>query len=194
MARQAPLANWKNGTTTTTVCGTDPTPPASMALLWSAEQWPIAVGAMPYPTTAHLVEGNTAAVLTTRRFAVVVAPACMYGRLHVTRCGGSLNFAAQANTTGGSTTSGGYAGASVITAPPGTSGDELYHNAGATPAIETVVLVTSAKPDDTPAASKNRAFQVPEDRVCTVEEFQVTLCAGVGLEITSRTADLETLP
>ncbi len=193
MARQAPLQHWKGQTTTETICGQDVAPAATQLLLGQADQAPIDVGAMAYATCAHMVEANTTGT-TVRRFAVVVPPASRRARLHVTRSGGSANSTTQASTTAGSTTSGGFTGASVVTASSPTWGDERYLGADAThPSVNVQVLVTADVINDTPGASTNRAFKLPEALHPSIEEFEVTMAAGVGVEVFSRTPDLEAL-
>lgn len=192
MARPAPLRHWKSQTTTQTVCGEDPTPTASMALLWAADQVVLDVGAMPYAMTAHCVEANTTG-LTERRFGVVIPPACKYARLHITRCGGNTSTSWQSDSTAGSTTSGGFSGSAVVTAPAPIYGDELYFNTGTTPAINVGFLVTSDYIEDAPGGTMNRALKVPEDLKPNVEDFNVTRCAGVGVQVFLRTANLEDL-
>lgn len=188
MSRATPNTKWLGAVSTLTVCGTDVAPTATMVLLRSADQSPIDVGCMLYGATAHCVEANTAAVDTKRRFLVVIPPGCHHARMFVTRAGDSAGTS-QSDTTAGSTTSGGFAGVSVIKMPSGVGGAETYLPA----AIYSSIIASDSDVNDAPAVSMDRPFKVPETLVAGLELFEVNVAAGVSVAVFQRTADLETL-
>ncbi len=193
MARTCKQRDWSTEHVAISLCGTDVAPPASLWLLKEADQVQLDVG-MAYCQTALMVENNTAASGTTRRFMAVIPPGRNHAYLTFTRCAsGPLN--AQVDTTAGWDATGLGTGTITETVKQGTttSGAETYLGMGTTLG-DSQSLSTSDHVDDVSAGLQYRALIVPEDRVATNAWFQVSHTAGHCLVVHGVTQDLETLP
>lgn len=196
--RAPPKRSWKAPITllpSTSLVGTDPTPPAALPLLLAADDWPVQVGASLYAAPGYAVEANTAG-LTTRRLAVMVPPACRYGCLWVTRAGSEdpQNPVKQTAHLHASPTGGGYAGAAISKQDSPALGAEVYLQTHATlPMTHVVITRTGQGINDAPTAQIDRALKVTEQLAPGIEIYEIQNMTGVCVQLWSRTADLEAL-
>jgi hypothetical protein len=176
--------------TAVALCGTKAAPVASIKLLMSAVSIVQDAALLLYAQAAHMCDSNTAG-LEQRTFGVMVPPACRLARFALTRSGAGT--ALQASSTIKTTTSGGFASAAkVITVAGPQLGAESYLDMGATKAgVEIVLSADTSQP--APVATMDRSAELPEFTHPTVEHCEVNTCAGFGVIVWSRTADLEAL-
>ena len=198
--RAPPIRSWKGPAAlslTDSLVGDDPTPPAALPLLLSADSWPVQVGAGLYAGAGWATEANNpGAGLGVRRVAAVVPLACRYSRAWVTRCGSAdpLNPAQQLEHQHASATGGGYTGAAVSKANSPVAGVDLYLQTDPVLAMtELEVVATGTTIDDAPAAQLDRALAVTPALAAAVEVYEFTSVAGMALQFFDRTSDLETL-
>jgi len=196
--RAPPKRSWKAPATLTpgtSLVGTDPTPPAALALLLTADDWPVQVGATLWACPGHAVEANTTG-LTSRRVSVLVPPACRYTALWMTRCGSDdlQNQTKQLPHQHASLNGGGYTGAAVSSQASGASGTEIYCQTHATlPQTSVAITRTGQQVNDAPTGQIDRALRVVEQLAPRIEVYELTRVAGWCVQFWQRSADLEAL-
>lgn len=177
--------------------GDDPTPPAALPLLLSADSWPVEVGAGLYAGAGWATEANNAATgLSVRRMAVVVPLACRYSRAWVTRCASvdPLNPVQQLDHLHASPAGGGYAGNAISRAASPVAGAEVYLQTDpALPLTAVELAPTGTTINDAPTAQLDRALAVTPALAAAVVVYEFSNVAGAALQFFDRSSDLETL-
>lgn len=110
MSRKIPAPEWVNlcapynpapepGDPAVAICGLDPTPPARLALLMTADSMAIRAGFGGYAMCGHMVDGaDVAGGRQIHRAYVVWAPGTRYAVMHATRCGSIFTGSSQADS------------------------------------------------------------------------------------------------
>jgi len=193
--REPGRRNWVGELNSTTAILPSATPPALVEYLWVVDEIINAVATMPYPGAALMYEGNTTN-LTTRRFGIIVPPACTWGRAYITRTGIKGTGAAQADSEFDTETSGSLdtdttftADGDTITVPAQTTGAEQYMDVGTDPGD----IRTFRSGDGDGVITKNRRFELPEALEPALEDVETNMACGWSLQIVIQSQDLESL-
>lgn len=184
------VPNWRGIQPASLLTGPGVTPPASVTFLTVGDALALSVG-LTYAQPALMFESNTASSGTVRRIGLVISPAARYGRAHLTRCSGPDAATPQAAATVGTTT-GGFGANDVATVASGATGAETYMDVGSV-AGSVAVVASGDAVVPAPAQPGDRALPLAEGLAATVEELEVSHCAGFGLSVTHWTPDLESL-
>lgn len=184
------VPNWRGIQPASLLTGPGVTPPASVTFLSVGDALTLGAG-LCYAQPALMFEGNTASSGTVRRIGLVIGPAARFGRAHLTRCSGPDAATPQAAATVGTTT-GGYGVDDVATVASAMTGAELYMDTGSV-AVTVAILVSGDAVVPSPAQPGDRALPLAEGLAATVEELEVSHCAGFGLSVTHWAPDLEAL-
>lgn len=189
------LRNWKGQRDTSIVFINDPTPPALVEFLLGADRVVLSA-ALTYCTPGLMFDGVTSDN-EARHIEMVIPPATVHARVAVTRFAapsGVPQSAALVNADSSGTVSTTFAFASdadTVTLDQDAYGTLAYGDANGY--AQASMLVSSDHIDNAPAATIDRQLEMPEGKVRQLETVEVKYAAGLGLFITTRTDDLETL-
>lgn len=184
--------DWTGAVSITAEITGEATPGADVELLISADVAVFNAITQPYAQCGHAFDGATSAMLTTRRFGCMVAPAGLSAHAWLAAWGTPDIGAIQAPVEIESTSSGWPppAGVDLIVVPSPQQGTAAFGEVAAS--VASPEHWQSGDTDETgPTAAINRRIELAGSLSPTMEEFQVKYCAGFGLNTIGRTPDLE---